>query len=367
MRSALGLAVLLLSAQGCGSPSHDAGDTGGPLINGMRQNNGTGIHVGSTQPESWLGLAATSTRWFSDGFVKRSDGSYAARGWYSLDIGLVSADATIARAEQGLLSGSVQSIRTTGTQLAIDVRTSLGVVVTLQGAGLVGLTLQLQVPGLTSVTGVIGGSYRLRFASSEAVDSQLGDVVGHRMEHRSDGLLGSDWSPYCKGPDGEPQRSVFYQGAQWNPMDGSRQDGPGRVTMTCESGSVARCMRWGYRPWATATAAVQSGPVSLADHHQACIHMKRAAYCGDSRTHTIDGTSLYIQDQLAPPLHTGVLDTIEAVWSPSGAVCLSNRRHPELPFLGCAQPLPTCSPSHLASYLLVTGLVPDGSGLGLLD
>ena len=45
----------------------------------------------------------------------------------------MSADATIARAEQGLLSGTVQSIRTTGTQLAIDVRTNLGVVVTLQG------------------------------------------------------------------------------------------------------------------------------------------------------------------------------------------------------------------------------------------
>ena len=31
--------------------------------------NGTGIHIGSAQPESWLGLTATSARWFSDGFV----------------------------------------------------------------------------------------------------------------------------------------------------------------------------------------------------------------------------------------------------------------------------------------------------------
>ncbi len=363
MRSSFAFCLAMVTAVGCGSDGQEPpGETSGPLTNSGRKTNGTGIHVGSSQPESWIGLASTSATWFMDGFTRRSDGSYVARGWYSLDVGLVAADAKVVRAEQGLLAGTVQSITTTGSQLTIELRTSLGLVVPLQGSALVGLTLELQVP---SLTGLLGGSYQLRFASSEPVDSQLGDVHGHRLEYRQTGLLGTGFAPYCKGPDGTAQRTVFYQGSQWDPLNGARQDGPGLVTATCESGSVARCMRWGYRPWGTAVG--QSGPQSLVEHHQACVHMKRAAYCGDRRTHTIDGTPLYLSDQLSPALHSGSLDAIEAVWSPQGAVCLSRRRHPELPFLGCDQPLPSCTPAHLSSYLLATGLVSDGEDLALLD
>ena len=150
------------------------------------------------------------------------------------------------------------------------------------------------------MTGILGArtACALPAAKPSIRSSATSSAITHGVSQRRPPRQRLD--PYLQGAGGEPQRSVFYQGAQWNPMDGSRQDGPGRVTMTCESGSVARCMRWGYRPWATATASAQSGLVSLVDHHQACIHMKRAAYCGDSRTQTMDGTSLYIQDQLAP-------------------------------------------------------------------
>lgn len=365
MRSALSWGLLALATVGCGEPAGPMpGDTGGPLTNGWRQTNGTGIHVGSTQPESWIGLTSTSLSWFMDGFTQRSDGTYAARGWYSLDVGLASADAPIVRAQLGLLSGTIHSIRTNGTELTIELRTSLGLIVPLQGAGLAGLTLTLQVPGLLGLPSLLAGSYQVRFAGSEAVESQFGDVLGHKLEYRSEGLLTSAWTPYCKGRSGEAQRTVFYQGSLWHPANGARVDGTQHVTATCESGSVARCMRWGYRPWATAVG--QTGTVSLSDHHQACVHMKRAAYCGDQRTHTIDGTQLYIQDQLSPALYSGSLDILEAVWSVSGAVCLSNRRHPELPFLGCEQPLPACTAAHRSSYLLATGLVPSGA-VGLLD
>lgn len=366
MRSALCLGLFVLATVGCGDPAGpDPGDTGGPLTNGTRQTNGTGIHVGSTQPESWIGLTATNLGWFMDGFTRRSDGTYAARGWYSVDVGLLSADAPIVRAELGLLSGTIQSIRTTGTALTIELRTSLGLVVPLQGSGLAGLTLTLQVPSVLGLSTLLAGNYQVRFSGAEPIDSQYGDVVGHRLEYRTDGLLGSAWAPYCKGADSQAQRTVFYQGSQWHPANGTRVDGAQYVTATCETGSVARCMGWGYRPWATAVGA--TGTVSLADHHQACVHMKRASYCGDRRTSTIDGTQLYIQDQLSPALHTGSLDTIEAVWSASGAVCLSNPRHPELLFLGCGQPLPTCTAAHQSSYLLATGLVGGSVGLGLLD
>lgn len=366
MRSTLYWGLFFSAMLACGDPvAPNPGDTGGSLTNSGRQTNGTGIHVGSTQPESWIGLTSTNLSWFMDGFTQRADGTYAARGWYSVDVALLSADAPIVRAELGLLSGTVHSIRTNGTALTIEVRNSLGIVVPLQGAGLNGLTLTLQVPSVLGVSALLAGPYQVRFAASVPIDSQFGDVSGHRLEYRSAGLLASAWMPYCKGANNEAQHTVFYQGSLWHPANGDRVDGAQHVTATCESGSVARCMRWGYRPWAAATGA--GGNVSLADHHQACIHMKRAAYCGDRRTHTIDGTQLYIQDQLSPALHSGSLESIEAVWSPTGAVCLSNRRRPELPFLGCEPALPTCTAAHQSSYLLATGLVPSGSTLGLLD
>ena len=325
--------------------------------------NGTGIHIGSTQPESWLGLTGTSLTWFLTGLSQRSDGSWWATGWYSLDLGVISADAQVLSVQFHGVTQRLRAVRTTGSRLSLDLRDSLGNVRTVQDDALVGLSLKLRVP---DQLGLLFNNDWLRIDSVGNVDSETGDVFGYQMSYLPEGVLGGTWSSYCKGPSGEAQRSVFYQGAQWHPMNGARVDGASLVTMTCESGSVAKCMRWGYRPWAS--AQLQSGSTtSLLDHHQACVHMKRASYCGDSHAQTIDGTQIYINDLLDPALHSGPFDTIEALWTPTGASCVSNRRHPELPFLGCPLPLPTCPATPSADYLLATSLPPSGSLLGLTD
>jgi hypothetical protein len=361
----LTLSVLLSAAPlGCDGtlPSEPVVEDGRSLQNYTRQPNGTGIHIGSTQPESWFGLAGTSLTWFMDGFNRRPDGSWVARGWYSLDIGLISAEAPVLAVEYAGSSLSLSDIRTVGSRLQLDVRSG-GETTTLQDAALSGATLVLRVPDLT---GLLSSTYRLRIGSQQLVDGQTGDVYAYGVDYRQAGLLGSSWSSYCRGPGGEAQRALFYQGAQWNPLDGSRSDGSDRITMTCETGSVAKCMRWGYRPWASATTQ-QGDTRSLVDHHQACVHMKRASYCGDRRSNTIDGTWIYIQDQLSPSLHSGPLDSLEALWTTDGAACLSQRRRPELLFLGCASPLPTCTAAQQSSYLLATAIASPGSLLGLTD
>lgn len=324
--------------------------------------NGTGIHIGSTQPESWIGLTNTSANWFLNGFSKRSDGSWWATGYYSLDVGLKSADARVMSVQSNGTTYQLRALHTTGSQLTIELTGLLGNVRTLQGSDVVGTVLNLRLP---DATGVLNTNYRLKITSSDSVESRFNDVIGYQIQYQQDGLLdGAAWSSYCKGPSGESQFSVFYEGATWSPLDGARTQGANLITMTCETGSVATCMRWGYSPW---NSAQGSQSATAYDYHQACIHMKRASYCGDSRAHTVDGTRIIVSDTQDPPLNSGPLDTIEALWTPEGATCLSNPRHPEIPFLGCPLPLPTCPAQPSGGYLIANGLPSAGSLLGLLD
>ena len=119
--------------------------------------------------------------------------------------------------------------------------TSLGVVVTA-GQRSCRPHAAATVPGLTSVTGILGARTACALpAAKPSIAARRRRGPSHGVSQRRPARQRLD--PLLQGAGGEPQRSVFYQGAQWNPMDGSRQDGPGRVTTTCESGSVARCMR----------------------------------------------------------------------------------------------------------------------------
>lgn len=327
------------------------------------QPNGTGVHVGSTQPASWFGLAGNAGTWYMTGFSRHSDGSYWATGAYSLVAGLVTAEASVQSAELNGQSFRVAGIHTSGSQLSIDLADAANRTLTLQHASLVGLTLLLRVPDLT---GLLYTNYRFRFGSAATLTSQFGDLYGYQIDSRTEGLLGASYASYCRGPNGESIPAVFYEGSQWNPLNGARTDGTNLITMTCQNGSVARCMSWGYRPWGTSQTA-SGETVSLRDHHQACVHMKRASYCGDSTSSTIDGTLIVVDDTLNPQLHTGPTDIVEALWTPTGASCVSNRRHPELPFIGCPLPLPTCPANPSGGYLLRTALPAAGTLGGLLD
>jgi hypothetical protein len=102
--------------------------------------------------------------------------------------------------------------------------------------------------------------------------------------------------------------------------------GPGpRFTFGCTTGVIAKCYRWGYRPWVT-------GYGDLTAMHWTCTRLARADYCGNGVPHTRDGTTINVWDNLPHGgiQHHGLLAPVgmvfEAGWGPDGAVCMSHAR-----------------------------------------
>ena len=109
---------------------------------------------------------------------------------------------------------------------------------------------------------------------------------------------------------------------------GARQEVPGRFTLACENGAIAKCVNWGYKPW-----ALKDGR-PMTELHQACTRMARADYCGDGRSHTHQNTSIDMYDSLevlarATQATAGwdpARASFEAAWTPEGAHCLARTR-----------------------------------------
>jgi hypothetical protein len=67
-------------------------------------------------------------------------------------------------------------------------------------------------------------------------------------------------------------------------------------------------------------------------HHEACVRMLRADYCGDGRSWTRDGTLIDIWDDdgiQKPDTLADPTFSFEAGWGPEGAVCVARTRIPE--------------------------------------
>jgi len=101
-----------------------------------------------------------------------------------------------------------------------------------------------------------------------------------------------------------------------------------KFTFACENGAIAKCVNWGYKPWA------KKGGSSLAALHQACTRMARADYCGDGRSHTREDNLIDMYDGLSVLTRTTESSAtwdakrafFEAAWSTEGATCLSRTR-----------------------------------------
>jgi hypothetical protein len=132
------------------------------------------------------------------------------------------------------------------------------------------------------------------------------------------------WQPAC-GVDLDGRRVAIPLAATWN-THGDRVESSSLFTFGCTTGVIAKCYRWGYRPWVT-------GYGDLAAMHWACTRLARADYCGDGVSHTQDGTWVNVWDDLPAPgpiQQHGVrpLDGMhfEAGWNTEGAECLSRTR-----------------------------------------
>jgi hypothetical protein len=158
---------------------------------------------------------------------------------------------------------------------------------------------------------------RVERVESDPKDSD-GDVFLYQVSVRD---TGGTWHPYCL-PDREGKTLAIPLQGSW---DASRNHtASDTITFACTNGVLAKCVRWGYKPWKTVNG------VSLADYHQACVHMTPADYCGDGRSHTRDGTLIDVWDRLGIQKRDPSLGlAFEAAWSTRGAVYLQKPRFGE--------------------------------------
>lgn len=129
------------------------------------------------------------------------------------------------------------------------------------------------------------------------------------------------WVRYCEpDPDGKTY-AIPLQGT-W---DASRRHILNdEITFACTNGALAKCVRWGYKPWKSVNG------VSLAPYHQACLRMTTADYCDKAQPHTRNGTPINIWDRLGIQKREILPGMVfEAAWSSRGAVYLKKPRYGE--------------------------------------
>lgn len=198
--------------------------------------------------------------------------------------------------------------------------------VTLRGAALAGARLQAQIrrTGATSTTDLV--QYRITNVMSELSNydpTRTGSTYLYTLEQWVED--NQSWQPAC-APDQDGRSAAIPIAAIWGDR-AERIESSELFTFGCTAGVIAKCYRWGYRPWLTGYGA------DMAEMHQTCTRMARADYCGDGRSHTRDGTWINVWDTLPAPgpiQRHGLLAPLgmlfEAGWDADGAVCLSQAR-----------------------------------------
>lgn len=122
--------------------------------------------------------------------------------------------------------------------------------------------------------------------------------------------------------DSDGRRVAIPLADTWD-AKGNRNASAPKFTLGCTTGVIAKCYRWGYRPWAT-------GSGTLKQMHQTCTRAARGDYCGLGKSHTHDGAMINIWDNLPSPILTqdptppGWM--FEAAWDQNGALCVSHGR-----------------------------------------
>ncbi|WP_022974935.1 ADYC domain-containing protein [Nevskia ramosa] len=172
-----------------------------------------------------------------------------------------------------------------------------------------------QMQGAVVHMGIEGGKLASIKLASIKPDPQDPDILRHEFQVQNDK---GEWQPAC-----QPN---FY-GETWGFPISLPEHHPGRegaITLTCASGAVGKCIRFGYKPWAL-------GPKGedLTPYHAACVHMVRADYAGDGEPHTKNGTNIDVYDRIGIQSSESKADPsfgFEAGWSPTGAVCVAHTR-----------------------------------------
>jgi hypothetical protein len=215
--------------------------------------------------------------------------------------------------------------------------------VPVQKSGLDFIGAEIKLSTLTS-------TYTLRFDDIRANPDQPGSGVYLYAITWKDDAIGT-WSSLCHDVAGTPVEAIPIAN-YWDTATGARTANTDVITFACRGAVLAKCVEWGYIPWASATQCDPKGKncvtVALADHHQACTRMARADYCGNGRSYTFDGTPIDVFDRLNPKLQLRTTSSIpdwkiEAEWGPNGATCIGDElRLQMLDDLGLDYVFPSC-------------------------
>jgi len=195
--------------------------------------------------------------------------------------------------------------------------------VTLRGSALAGARFTARVASASEPPVVAEVEYRIAAVTAESASyDPTGSTYLYTLEQYV--VDTATWQPAC-GVDSEGRRVAIPMTGTWNAR-GDRVESTALFTFACTSGVIAKCYRWGYKPWLT-------GYGDLVSMHWACTRMARADYCGDGVPHTRDGTWINVWDTLPAPgpiQRHGLLPPLgmifEAGWNTGGAVCLSRAR-----------------------------------------
>jgi ADYC domain-containing protein len=195
----------------------------------------------------------------------------------------------------------------------------------LRGTSLAGaqFVADVKTPGASPSAGVV----EYRIAKIEPEPPQYDPTyTGHTFLYTLEQWVADSgtWQPACPADD-DGRKAAIPLAAVWNDH-GDRSTSNTQFTFGCTTGVIAKCYRWGYRPWVT-------GYGDLVAMHWTCTRLARADYCGTGKPHTHDGTKINVWDTLPPPgpiqrhglvAPAGML--FEAGWNTGGAVCLSHAR-----------------------------------------
>jgi ADYC domain len=215
---------------------------------------------------------------------------------------------------------SPNGISPNGTQISISM-----IGAPLSGHGLVGSTWTGHVSDGTTVA--------LRIDEAQAGTGANTDLWIYRISVSADGL----WRPLCLDHDGAPSFADTIPGT-WNlaegvPGGGAYHPTTADFTIACRGSAIAKCLEFGYRPWADRVAEIAS-----------CVRALRGDYCGDGTPYTVNGTLVNIFD--GDGVQTDDAAWVpEAEWGPDGALCVSKKRATR--FDQVAHEKPSCYPHAL--------------------
>lgn len=281
--------------------------------------NGSGVHVLSALPYSQFGLQDPVAPWYVTGF-KNQGGYVVATGWR----GPSQLDSLVVSAQWGGRTYQLIELRVNRTQLQAKLASALATQ-TVSGSQFgEGLILNIGVPDP-----IIPGAFstrQLRIRGESGFDTKqypnAGGISGYTVEYQR--IFPGFWNNHC-GSLTTKEKSIFLGGSLWDPFDASRTDNSNFLTLSCESGAVGRCAMWGYPPYAKGDAGYDA---SARDYHQSCIYLKRAAYCGTDKTNDADEMPIQLADPFGFNRISSYFDNadhVEALWGPSGALCVTNQ------------------------------------------